>query len=270
MQAQDIGGAFRALHHRDRPFIIPNPWDVGTARMLQARGFEALATTSAGLAFSLGRPEGAIRRDEVLDHCRTLAQAVRVPVSADLENGYADTLEEVGETYRLAGATGLAGGSIEDARHDAEGPIYPLELAVDRVRAAVEAVRSIGRDFVLTARCENYLHGRRDLGDTIGRLQAYQEAGADVLFAPGLTSESDIRSVVGSVDRPVNVIVGSKLRVDELAAWGVKRISTGSALFRAAFGAAVAAADEMQRSGSFGYAAVQPSYAEINAMFAAF
>src|SRR5688572_7245188 len=186
------GSAFRRLHERVSAFIIPNPWDVGTARLLAHLGYEALATTSAGYAFSVGQRDNTISRDEMMAHVRAIASATDLPVSADLENGFGDQPETVAETIRLAAATGLVGGSIEDSTNHAGEPIYEYELAVERIRAAVEAARSLDFPFTLTARAENYLVGRSDLKDTIKRLQAYQEAGADVLYAPGLVSRDDI------------------------------------------------------------------------------
>ena len=264
------GIAFRALHERDHAFIIPNPWDVGTARLLAHLGFEALATTSAGYAFSLGQRDNTVGRDAMMAHVRAIAAATDLPVSADLENGFGDDPQTVAETIRLAGDAGLAGGSIEDSTARPDHPIYDLGLAVERVRAAVETARSLPFPFTLTARAENYLWGRPDLADTIRRLQAYQEAGADVLFAPGLTSREDIAAVVRSVDRPVNVVMGLQgvqLSLAELSEIGVKRISVGSALSRAALGAFLRAAREMRESGTFTFAAEAVSYREISAMF---
>jgi 2-methylisocitrate lyase-like PEP mutase family enzyme len=266
------GRAFRALHQREKAFIIPNPWDAGTARLLAHLGFEALATTSAGYAFSVGRRDNSINRDETLAHVAAIASATDLPVSADLENGFGDGPETVAETIKLAAETGLAGGSIEDATGHADSPLYELEQAADRVRAAAEITRKLPFTFTLTARAENYLVGRPDLKDTIQRLQAYQEAGADVLYAPGLTSKTDIASVVNSVDRPVNVIMGLQgvqLTLAELSAIGVKRISVGSALSRAALGAFLRAAKEMREHGTFTFAADAVSYRDISAMFPA-
>jgi 2-methylisocitrate lyase-like PEP mutase family enzyme len=265
------GAAFRALHQRDRAFLIPNPWDVGTARLLQFLGFEAIATTSGGFAFSVGKPDGRIDRDTMLAHAAALAAATDLPVSADLENGYADDPVHVAETVRLAAAAGLAGCSIEDVGSDHSKPPYEIALAVDRVRAAAEAAHSLSFPFTLTARSENFIIGRPDLRDTIARLQAFQEAGADVLFAPGLKSKEDITTVVRSVDRPVNVIMGLagvQLSVAELSEIGVKRISVGSALARTALGAFLRAAHEMQEHGTFTFAEDAPKYADLNAMFA--
>ena len=265
------GAAFRGLHHRDRAFLIPNPWDAGTARMLQFLGFEAIATTSGGFAFSIGKPDGAVDRDTMLAHAAALAAATDLPVSADLENGYADDPVRVAETVRMAAAVGLAGCSIEDVGPQRERGPYELNFAKERVRAAVEAAHSLPFPFTLTARSENFIIGRPDLPDTIARLQAFQEAGADVLFAPGLKSKEDISTVVRSVDRPVNVIMGLQgvqLRVAELSEIGVKRISVGSALARTALGAFLGAAREMQEHGTFTFAEDAPKYADLNAMFA--
>jgi 2-methylisocitrate lyase-like PEP mutase family enzyme len=264
------GTTFRALHQRERAFIIPNPWDVGTARLLARLGFEALATTSAGFAFSAGRKDGTVGREQMLGHVAAIAAATDLPVSADLENAFGDDPETVADTFRLAGATGLVGGSIEDVSPRPEGRIYELPHAVERVRAAVEAVRALPFPFTLTARAENFLVGRPDLKDTIARLQAYQEAGADVLYAPGLTSTDDIAAVVRSVDRPVNVVMGLqgvRLTLDALSALGVKRVSVGSALARAAFGAFLRAAREMHERGSFAFADDAISYKEISELF---
>ena len=271
MSAQaEKAGAFRALHERDGAFLIPNPWDAGTARLLASLGFEALATTSAGYAFSVGQRDNTIGRDEMLAHVRAIASATDLPVSADLENGYGDAPGTAAETIRLAAAAGAVGGSIEDSRNRPGEPIYERELAAERVRAAAAAARSLPFPFTLTARAENYLVGRPDLKDTIERLQAYQEAGADVLYAPGLTSQDDIAAVVRSVDRPVNVVMGlqgSRLSLADLAAIGVKRVSVGSALSRAALGAFLRAAREMREHGTFSFADEAVSYREISGMF---
>ena len=266
----DKGRIFRALHERDGAFIIPNPFDAGTARLLAHLGFEALATTSAGYAFSVGKQDGAIGRDEMLAHVAEIVSATDLPVSADLENGYGDDPATVAETIRLAAATGLAGGSIEDVAGHAGGRVYDREHAAERIRAAAEEVRALPFPFMLTARAENYLVGRPDLKDTISRLQAYQEAGADVLYAPGLTSSDDIEAVVRSVDRPVNVIMGLqgvRLNLAALSSIGVKRISVGSALSRAALGAFLRAAREMRERGTFEFADEAVSFREIMAMF---
>ena len=265
------GTRFRALHQRDRAFIIPNPWDVGTARLLQSLGFEAVATTSAGFAFSIGKPDGAVDRDTMLAHAAALAAAVDLPVSADLENGYGNDPVHVAETIRLAADAGLAGCSIEDVTPDRDQGPYELALSAERIRAAAEVARSLPFPFVLTARAENYIIGRPDLRDTIARLQAFQEAGADALFAPGLKSKEDIAAVVRSVDRPVNVIMGLQgvqLSLAELSEIGVKRVSVGSALSRAALGAFLRAAREMQMHGTFTFAEDAANYADLNKMFA--
>lgn len=263
------GAAFRALHHRDRAFLIPNPWDVGTARLLQMLGFEALATTSAGFAFSIGKPDGAVDGETMLKHAAALAGATDLPVSADLESGYAEEPKRVAETVRRAAGVGLAGCSIEDVgTHD--GKPYELALAAERIRAAAEAARALAFPFMLTARAENYIVGRPDLADTIARLQAFQEAGADVLFAPGLKTKQDIQAVVRAVDRPVNVIMGLQgvqLSLAELSELGVKRVSIGSALSRAALAAFLRAAREMQEQGTFNFAEDAVKYAELNAIF---
>ncbi|WEJ71021.1 isocitrate lyase/phosphoenolpyruvate mutase family protein [Pseudomonas sp. PSE14] len=250
---QQRGEAFRALHQRDGLFVLPNPWDAGSAKMLAHLGFEALASTSAGLAFSLGRPdaEGAVSREEALANARAIIEATPLPVAADLENGYGDEPEDCAETIRLAAAYGLVGGSIEDATGRPDAPIYPLELAVERVSAAVQAARALPFPFTLAARAENLLHGRNDLDDTIRRLVAFAEAGADVLYAPGLKTREEIAAVVSAVKpRPVNVLVGSpalQVNLEELAELGVKRVSVGSNLARVAFGAFFSAAEALAK-----------------------
>lgn len=262
---------FRALHARPGAFIIPNPWDVGSARILTQLGFEALATTSAGFAFSLGKPDTTVDRDTMMQHVSALAAATDLPVSGDLEKGYGDTPEVVAETIRLAAAAGLVGGSIEDATGRPDKPIYDVAQAAERIHAAVDAARSLPFPFTLTARAENYLHGRPDLADTIARLRAYQEAGADVLYAPGLTTREEIAELVRSVDRPVNVVMGlqgAQLSLAELAAMGVKRVSVGGSLCRTAFGALLRAGREMQTHGTFTYANDAVSHREMNALFA--
>jgi 2-methylisocitrate lyase-like PEP mutase family enzyme len=264
------GKEFRALHERDHAFIIPNPWDSGTARLLSRLNFEALATTSAGYAFSAGQRDNTIGRERMLAHARDIVAATDLPVSADLENGFGDDPETVAETIRLAAETGLAGCSIEDDTHRENDRIYEPGLAVERIQAAANAARSLSFPFILTARAENYLVGNPDLKDTIKRLQAYQEAGADVLYAPGLTSKEDIAAVVSAVDRPVNVVMGLRgvqLSLEELSQLGVRRVSVGSALSRAAFGAFLRAAQEMLQHGTFSFAKDAVPYAEISAMF---
>ena len=266
---QEMGQAFRALHERTSAFLIPNPWDAGTARLLAALGFEALATTSAGYALSIGKLDGAVGREAMMAHVAAIAEATELPVSADLENGFGDTPEFAAETIRLAASAGAAGGSIEDATGRPDDPLYEVDFAAERIRAAAEAARTLPFPFTLTARAENYVAGRPDLRDTIRRLQAYQEAGADVLYAPGLTRKEDIADVLGSVDRPVNVLAGLKgfpLSHAELSQMGVKRISVGGSLARAALGAFLKAAHEMQEHGTFAFADEAVSYRELSAM----
>jgi 2-methylisocitrate lyase-like PEP mutase family enzyme len=263
------GAAFDALHRRGRAFLIPNPWDIGSARLLAHLGFEALATTSAGFAFSAGKPDGTMARDATLAHVAALVSATDLPVSADLENGFGDAPEDAAETIRLGAAAGLAGGSIEDSHRHAERGQYEVGHATDRIRAAAEVVRGLPFRFTLTARAENYLAGTPDLSDTIRRLQAYQQAGADVLYAPGLVSRDDIARVVRSVDRPVNVLGGlSALSLADLSALGVARVSIGGALARAALGAFMRAAREMREQGTFSFTAEAANSREINALFA--
>jgi 2-methylisocitrate lyase-like PEP mutase family enzyme len=253
---RELAAHFSALHRRDQPLLIPNPWDIGSARLLASLGFQALATTSSGYAMTLGRQDGSITRDEALGHAAEIVGATDLPVSADLENLFADDLEGVADTARIAAELGLAGCSIEDYSTDDSAPIYDLAAATDRVRAAVEGAHAVNPSFVLTARSENYLHDRPDLADTITRLQAYQEAGADVLYAPALTDLADIRSVVSSLDRPVNVLAyRGAPGVAELADAGVRRISVGGAFAYAALGAVVTASRELLDQGTYGYLA---------------
>jgi 2-methylisocitrate lyase-like PEP mutase family enzyme len=260
---------FCSLHQREKAFIIPNPWDIGSARLLEQLGFEALATTSAGFAFSIGLQDNQAGRDKAITHAAEIVSATELPVSADLENGFGDDPETVAETIRRGAQAGLAGGSIEDGTGRTEAPLYEFELAVERVRAAAEAARALPFPFMLTARAENFIVGRPDLKDVIRRLQAYQGAGADVLYAPGLTSKEDIAALVGAVDRPVNVLMGLsgvRLSLAELSEIGVKRISVGSALSRAALGGFLRAAREMRERGTFTFADEAVSYREVNAM----
>jgi 2-methylisocitrate lyase-like PEP mutase family enzyme len=267
---QNIGRAFRALHEREGIFVIPNPWDVGSARILAGMGFEALATTSAGMAFALGLREGTVSRADTFDHCRTIVQATSLPVSADMEKGFGDSPRAVADCIVAAAETGLAGCSIEDYTGNRTDPIFDFNLAVERIAAAVEAARSWSRDFVLTARSENFLWGRRDLDDTIRRLQGFSEAGADVLYAPGLGDLETIKTLCTEVDKPVNVVMGlpgKRYRLDELAAAGVKRISIGAASARAAYGTLVDAANEINQQGSFTFADGIIGFAELDAFF---
>lgn len=243
---------FLALHDADRPLLLPNPWDAGSAKLLASLGFDALATTSGGFAATLGRLDGSVTRDEALAHAAVIVAATDLPVSADLENGFADEPNDVADTVALAIGAGLAGCSVEDFTRQADAPIYDMGHAVARVAAAAEVAHAGSSQFVLTARAENHLHGRQDLNDTITRLQAYQEAGADVLYAPGLTRLDDVRALVEAVDRPVNVLAlpGSP-PVSELAAVGVRRISVGGAFAYAALGAVVEAARELREEGTY-------------------
>ena len=259
--------AFRALHDRGEPFLIPNPWDVGTARLLEQTGFEALATTSAGFAYSTGRRDHGVPRDEMIEHSAQLVAAVDLPVSADLENGFGDSAEAVAETLRMAVAAGLVGCSIEDSTNDAENPIYEIGHATDRVRAAAEIARGLSFPFMFTARAENYLHGRKDLADTIARLQAFQGAGADVLYAPGMTDTEEIATVIRSVDRPVNVLAGmqgTKFDMETFGRIGVRRVSVGGALTRVALSAFLGAAREMKERGTFSFVNGPVSTSEIS------
>jgi len=250
----DRAARFLALHRPGQPLLLPNPWDLGSARVLESLGFEALATTSSGFAATLGRPDGAVTRDQAIAHGGLIAGATPLPVSADLENGFADDPRDVAETVRLAIEAGLAGCSVEDFTGSSEGPIYEASFAVERVAAAAEAAHSGPRRLVLTARAENYLHGRDDLSDTIDRLQRYAGAGADVLYAPGLSRPDDIRAVVAAVDRPVNVLaLAGAPPVTQLAELGVARISVGGAFAFAALGALAEAAQELRTAGTYGY-----------------
>jgi 2-methylisocitrate lyase-like PEP mutase family enzyme len=246
---------FRALHVREGAFVIPNPWDAGSARLLAGLAFEALATTSSGFANSLGRLDGQVSRDEVIEHCRSLSAVTDLPVSADLENCFADDPAEAAATITLAAKAGVVGGSIEDYSGDPLNPIYEFGLAVERVHAAAEAARLLDFPFTLTARAENLLHGKHDLDDTIRRLQAFEAAGADVLYAPGLTTLDEVRSVTSALSKPVNVL-GPLLKgvtVAQLANAGARRISTGGALARAAITALLRAGAQMRDSGSFAW-----------------
>lgn len=270
-QAQKAA-AFRALHERGGAFIIPNPWDAGTARLLTALGFEALATTSLGLANTLGRADGtgAVSRAEVLANCAEIAGATHLPVSADLENCYAHEPRAAAEMIRLAAEAGVVGGSIEDATGDAQRPIYDFDLAVERVHAAAEMARSLAFPFTLTARAENFLHGRRDLDDTIRRLQAFERAGADVVYAPGLRDLASIGTVASSVTKPLNVVMSAAdpaLTAAQLAKAGVRRISIGGALSRLALASVLKAAHEMKEQGGFTWIADTVSAKELNRLF---
>ncbi|WP_122588305.1 isocitrate lyase/PEP mutase family protein [Pseudomonas viridiflava] len=264
---------FKALHERDGAFVMPNPWDAGSAKLLASMGFEALATTSAGLAFTLGRPdaEGAISRDDTLANVADIVAATSLPVAADLENCFSDNPEGCAQTLLKAAAAGIVGGSIEDASGRADHPIYDFDLAVERVRASVAAVRSLPFPFMLTARAENLLNGRMDFADTLRRLEAYAEAGADVLYAPGLRTREEVIAVVRAVaPRPVNILMGLggvTLSVADLSECGVKRISVGSSLARAAFGGLYRAAEEIRNYGTFNYAGQALPFDQLNDLF---
>lgn len=265
--------AFKALHEREGAFVIPNPWDAGSARLLASLGFEALATTSAGLAFSLGRPDAqaAISRDETLANVAAIVAATGLPVAADLENCFADCPEDCADNLLKAAATGIVGGSIEDATGQPDKPIYDFELSVERVRAAAAAVRGLPFPFLLTARAENLLNDRMDFSDTLRRLEAYADAGADVLYAPGLRTREEVIAVVRAVaPKPVNVLMGLggvTLTVADLAECGVKRISVGSSLARAALGGLYLAAEEIRNYGTFNYAGHALPFDQLNDLF---
>lgn len=255
MSSTDIGAEFRALHHQDKAFVIPNPWDMGSAKILQKLGFKALATTSSGFAISIGKSDGATTQEDALIHSRDLVAATPLPVSADLEKGYGDRPEDVAATIRAAAESGLAGCSIEDFSGDAPDAIYDFGLAVERVAAAVEAARALPQDFVLTARAENLIRQHPDLDDTIRRLQAFEAAGADVLYAPGLQDLDMVRAVCSAVSKPVNVLIGgtSDMTVDSLSEAGVKRISVGGGLTWVAYSAMIKVAQQMMETGVFDY-----------------
>ena len=264
--------AFRALHERPGIFIMPNPWDAGTAKLFASLGFEALATTSLGFSSSRGRVDGtlSVSREELIANCREIASATDLPVNADLENGYADDPEEAATIIRLAAEAGIVGGSIEDATGDPARPIYDFDLAVERVAAAARVARSLPFPFTFTARAENDLHGRPDLGDTIRRLQAFAAAGADVLYAPGLRDLETIRQVVAAVQKPVNVVMSSadpEITARQLAQAGVKRISVGGALSRLAYAAVREAAVAMRDAGSFRWVRDTLPGPELKAIF---
>lgn len=249
---------FLALHQSPQPFVIGNPWDAGSARILTSLGFAALTTTSAGLALSLGKTDGTVTRAEALANAKSIAEATHLPVAGDLQNGYGHSPETVAETIRLAAEAGLVGGSIEDTTGDPVNPIYDFNHAVERVAAAASAAHGLPFPFMLVARAENFLRGRPDLDETIRRVQAFEAAGAEVLFAPGLTRPEDIRTICSSVRKPVNVLVGIKgappLSVKELGDMGVRRISVGSGFSRAAFTGFLRAAREVMDDGTFTFA----------------
>lgn len=264
---------FKELHFRPGIFVVPNPWDGGSAKFLEHLGFEALATTSAGLAYTLGKPDGMTRvsREETLKNCTTIIESAQLPVSADLENGFGDQPEDCATTISQAAAIGLSGGSIEDATGRAGSPIYPFDQAVARVKAAVKVVRYMNRPFMLTARSENFLHGNPDLEDTIRRLVAFAEVGADVVYAPGIRSLEDIAKIVQAVaPKPVNILMGfpdMAITLKDLEAIGVKRVSVGSSLARMAYGGLQKAAREILDTGTFGYANEAKAYLDLNQLF---
>lgn len=261
---------FRALHEQSGAFVIPNPWDIGSARILAGMGYSALATTSGGMAYSLGLPDGQVSREQVLRHCSEIVDATKLPVSADLEKGFGDTPESVFQTIIDAGAIGLAGGSIEDHTGQPDAPIYDLDLAIDRIEAASEACKTLSEDFVLTARCESLLWGGTSIDEVIKRLQAYENAGADVLFAPGLNDLSAIRDVCCAVSKPVNVVMskpGLTFGIDDLAEAGVKRISIGSAFAQIAYGSLIAAAQKIAKNRNFECTKDAIDYVELEAFF---
>ena len=263
---------FRRLHEKGSCFVIPNPWDQGSARLLEHFGFKALASSSAGFAFSIAKSDLTISKASLMTHLTGVCQVTALPVSADLQNGFGNDPEDMAVTILQAAKTGIVGGSIEDASGDSGSPIYPLELAAERIRHAAVAARSLGFKFTLTARAENHLYGRPDIRDTIRRLQAYQEAGADVLFAPGIKSKEDIRLIIGAIDRPLNVLAGlpgMQLAVADLQELGVTRISLGGTLARAAYGALFRAVSEIQTKGTFGFAAEAAPRHELEAIFSA-
>jgi 2-methylisocitrate lyase-like PEP mutase family enzyme len=261
---------FSKLHERGSCFVMPNPWDQGSARLLEHLGFKALASSSAGFAFSIAKSDLSISKSALMVHLGGVCQSTSLPVSADLQNGFGNDPEDVAVTILQAAKTGIVGGSIEDASGDSGNPVYALALATERIRHAAVAAKSLGFKFTLTARAENHLYGVQDIEDTIRRLQAYQEAGADVLFAPGIKSREDLRQIISSIDRPLNVLAGMPgmaLTVADLQELGVTRISLGGTLARAAYGAMLRAAAEVQTKGTFNFAAEAVSGKELNAIF---
>ncbi len=262
-------GAFRALHQGQAAFILPNPWDIGTAKFLASLGFKALATTSAGYAFSRGLPDGGVDFETMIAHCREIAGATNLPVSADLEKGKGDSADSAAETIFAAEAAGLAGCSIEDATGDRAKPIYDFAQAVERVAAAAEAARALSRDFVFTARCENFLWGKDDLDDTIKRLQAYEKAGADVLYAPGITDIVAVRAICDAVSLPVNVLAVPQLTMAQLNEAGVRRVSLGSKLTNYAFASVERASREMLDHGTFTFSREATPFGTLQNLFSA-
>lgn len=267
---EDKGTFFRRLHARDEIFVMPNPWDLGTARILESMGFQALATTSAGLAFSLGVPEGTVPWEKTLQHCQSIVNATSLPVSADLEKGMGDDPDSAARTVEIAAHIGLAGCSLEDHTGSSDKPIYDFSLAVERIEAASEARNALAQDIVITARAENFMWGSNDLDDTILRLQAFEKAGADVLYAPGINDIAMIKTLCQAVTKPVNVVMGlpgNLFSVSELADAGVKRISVGASMARFAYGMFVQAAQEVSSMGTFNYAKDAIGFAELQSFF---
>ncbi|MER2538252.1 MAG: isocitrate lyase/phosphoenolpyruvate mutase family protein [Azonexus sp.] len=261
---------FAKLHRKDHCFVIPNPWDAGSACLLEHLGFPALATTGAGFAFSQGKSDLNIKAQEMLPHLSQLCAMTNLPISADLQNGFGHSPAEAAKTIIEAAKTGIVGCSIEDATGDAANPIYDLGLAKERIQHAATAAKSLGFKFMLTARAENYFYGIPDLADTIRRLQAYQDAGADVLFAPGIQSKADIKSILSSIDRPLNVLMGlrgEQLSLAELSELGVSRISLGGSLAKTAYSAMISAVKDIMSTGKFEYASNAITGKEINAIF---
>jgi 2-methylisocitrate lyase-like PEP mutase family enzyme len=268
---QQKSAAFVALHQNPGCFLIPNPWDKGSAILLESMGFKALASTGAGYAFTLGKPDLSVGAKDMLGYFKDVCDVTDVPVSADMQNGFGDTPELAAQTIVEAARVGLVGGSIEDASGNSLSAIYDIGLATERIAAAAQAAKSLNFKFMLTARCENYLYGNPSIADTIKRLQAYQEAGADVLYAPGIQTVDDIKAVLSSIDRPLNLLMGfpsSQLTVAEVAVLGVKRISIGGSMARAALGALKRAGAEMLEHGTFNYAKEALTGKDLNALFA--
>ena len=268
-EAKRRGAVFRDLHMSPEILVLSNPWDAGTARLLESAGFRGLATTSAGLAFSLGRRDGdgAVNADETFRHVQEIMEATRLPVSADLENGFGESPDVVAETIRRAGAIGLAGASIEDATYRADDPILDRALAVERIHAAVEAARTLPYPFVLTARAENFIRDRPDLDDTLWRLQAYEKAGADVLYSPGLPDERALRLICSTLTKPFNYVAGvgpTRFTLDELRKIGVRRVTIGTSFVRHALAATIRAAREVLDRGTFEYLDGLPTVADFN------
>ncbi len=262
---------FVALHESPDLFVLPNPWDPGSAKILASLGYQALATTSAGYAFSQGKLDtiGNVSRDEAMAHAHAIVNSTPLPVSADLENGYGDSPEAVQDTIKAAFEAGLVGCTIEDTTGDANKPIYELQHAIERIIAAMETVRALPTPFVLTARAENYLHGRPDLNDTLLRLQGYENAGADVMYAPGLPDLATIKTVCNTINKPVNVVAGIRPKgatIEDYKACGVKRVSLGSSLARLAIGSAIDASRTLLETGSFKAFDKAASFVDIEAL----